>query len=547
MRQVIIAAVAAVGTGTVASAQTTVTFQQGVNGYTGAVDRYIGIVDTQLGADPQNQSVDGSTRTEIFLDGIETTGGLNSGGDTQGLFRFDGIIGNGVGQVPAGAFILDAKFTLTTATVSGAAPTGDEYGVARMLQPFDATTTWNSTGGNGIRSRDGESTRPLGKGFLDPLTQLNTAGNAYSADVTPLVQSWARGEPNHGLVVTAGGTDGWQIQTNGNADPNLRPKLEITYTTQRTQEKVIRQGLDGYAGTSMAWLQAYNSTAGDELTSDGLTLDNAYLDGPASRPGTPDDQAFIKFDNLFGTGPSQIKPTDNILRAYLVVTTAAYNSTPTGGTSPSTNQMTESIYEVRPVLVDWDLDPTDATKPTLFSEFGGGFGPQPGVELGAVADTTWSVIQDAEAYFDVTGVLQSWQNGSLTNYGFSLRAADSEEDGWAIHFLQNPDVAPRLVIITPADLIKGDLNFDGDVNNQDIAPFVEALTGTPTADVIFAGDVDNDGILNNQDIAPFVALLTSSRSVSETDLAPLMSLVPEPTSLSLLAAGAVLGLRRRRC
>jgi rhamnogalacturonan endolyase len=65
--------------------------------------------------------------------------------------------------------------------------------------------------------------------------------------------------------------------------------------------------------------------------------------------------------------------------------------------------------------------------------------------------------------------------------------------------------------------LRGDLNRDGAVNNQDIAPFVQALTN-PAA---FAhasgflpdafGDVNADGVLNNQDLSSFVSLLTSSR------------------------------------
>jgi hypothetical protein len=67
--------------------------------------------------------------------------------------------------------------------------------------------------------------------------------------------------------------------------------------------------------------------------------------------------------------------------------------------------------------------------------------------------------------------------------------------------------------------VLGDVNDDGQVNNQDIAPFVLALTNPqdfaqqyPQVPMPLVGDVNGDGVFNNQDIAPFVALLTGGKT-----------------------------------
>jgi hypothetical protein len=66
----------------------------------------------------------------------------------------------------------------------------------------------------------------------------------------------------------------------------------------------------------------------------------------------------------------------------------------------------------------------------------------------------------------------------------------------------------------------GDMDGNGTINNDDIAPFVLALTNTAAYAAAYpgipigpfgAGDINDNGAFNNDDIAPFVALLTGGR------------------------------------
>ena len=91
--------------------------------------------------------------------------------------------------------------------------------------------------------------------------------------------------------------------------------------------------------------------------------------------------------------------------------------------------------------------------------------------------------------------------------------------------------------------LPGDMDGSGAVNNNDVTPFVLALTDResylaayPRIGPDIVGDLDADGELNNNDIAPFIALLTGEGSGA----------IPEPFGAMLLAVGWMLVPNRPR-
>lgn len=145
---------------------------------------------------------------------------------------------------------------------------------------------------------------------------------------------------------------------------------------------------------------------------------------------------------------------------------------------------------------------------------------------------------------------QSWTISGLApytlakgSYVLSLSGTGILDDGGLL-LSNTPELAWDKFIL-------GDVNDDGQVNNQDIGPFVLALTSPqdfaqqyPQVPMPLVGDINGDGVLNNQDIAPFVSMLTGGKPASRPlpttrfpGVAPRVAVsVLEPTS-GRVAAG----------
>ena len=142
---------------------------------------------------------------------------------SQGLIRFDEVIGDEAGQVPKNSTIVSAKLSLMTGTTSGDESV-DGVALHRMLTDWNDASTWNSLTG-GVSANGSEAA-------TQPEFQLiaNVDDAAAIFDVSSAVASWITdASANKGwLLRNATGTDGWRSATSEAAAAD-RPALEITY------------------------------------------------------------------------------------------------------------------------------------------------------------------------------------------------------------------------------------------------------------------------------------------------------------------------------
>ena len=221
---------------------------------------------------------------------------------------------------------------------------------------------------------------------------------------------------------------------------------------------------------SMYIVEAFNDLF---INADNIGSGNDFLDG-----GDADTQALIRFDSIFVSDGGFVPDNAQIVRAELCVTTT--------DSFFSTNSGTAGEYGVREILNDWD-----------------GSGTFGDLNFGAFLDGEFGMIADALARFDVTSIVEGYQNGN-PNFGFNI-ASTGTTDGWGVRVSTTPEAPKLKVFWKDGDVLLGDVNCDGAVDLLDVAPFIELLTSggfSPKA------DINGDGTVDLLDVAPFVDLLT---------------------------------------
>lgn len=184
-----------------------ISLQEGVNGYSGTQDVLLfGMQpNTNFGQDP-------SLVVDFNPDPFDII---------QSLIRFDGLIGNGSGQIPLNSTILGATLSLTNNNSPGF-----EAVLHRMLVPWTEASTFNSLG-NGIQigseavSDPDDSVSPVPPAATDPLSNFS---------VIDSVQAWANGQTNHGWLIASNSGDGFVFFSSEAATASDRPLLTVSFT-----------------------------------------------------------------------------------------------------------------------------------------------------------------------------------------------------------------------------------------------------------------------------------------------------------------------------
>ncbi|HEV8701325.1 MAG TPA: LamG-like jellyroll fold domain-containing protein [Candidatus Polarisedimenticolia bacterium] len=286
----------------------TLTFQQGVDGYAGTVDTLIAF-DTP--------DADNSAATTITVDGSPLR---------HVLIRFDGIIGNGAGQVPPGATILSATLTVNVSNVSANAAA-----FHRMIQSWSATSTWNSLVG-GVQANGIEAVATA------DVSGASSATGPFSIGVTASLAAWSAGGSNLGWALLPGGTDGWGFDSSEAATVANRPRLAVTFTTDRSPNPPSNES----PATGSTGVSASPTLCVDASDPDGGQLTVTFKGRPTGQPAPqdftlialPDTQYYAQsYPATFSAQTQWI--VDNLLSRNIAFVTQLGDCTNDGNNIPS--------------------------------------------------------------------------------------------------------------------------------------------------------------------------------------------------------------------
>jgi hypothetical protein len=187
-----------------------------VNAYTPSADSF----PNGNGGSSVGTIVDGSTVDQGFVDGDNGTDSF----DQPYLVRFENLDLNFTE-------IVRAELIFVSGFASAAADSPQPWTIHRMLQDWNAATTYASLDSDGNPALT-PSAELMASGVIGPVAYTLPNANdteVVHLDVTSIVEAWRTGAANRGIYVGAveGSNNGWQFFTSGAADPSFRPHLRI--------------------------------------------------------------------------------------------------------------------------------------------------------------------------------------------------------------------------------------------------------------------------------------------------------------------------------
>ncbi len=171
-----------------------------------------------------------------YLDGRRVGADLGGPGQSaiHGLIKFEGIFGERDNQIPMGAVIVSARL------IGYSLNSCNGPNLHRVLAEWrDDTATWNNpfvsrNRMGGIQADDIEST--ASHASYGP-AKLPTGWRTF--DITPFVQAWSDGAPNHGVAWLPTGYDAYTIVSSEYGVVAQRPKLVVEYERLATAPTVL--------------------------------------------------------------------------------------------------------------------------------------------------------------------------------------------------------------------------------------------------------------------------------------------------------------------
>ncbi len=256
------------------SAQTTVTFQEGVGNYTGTVDTHI----RQTAA-----STSHGNATSVEWDTEETAGNANT--QKFALIRFDNIFGSGAYQIPPGASIQSATLRYVVSNIGNAANVND------VTVDWTEAETWNSFGGDAGVQTD-EYAASVG-------SASGAATGAQTVDVTASLAAWASNpSANRGWIFRPTGTDGVDIRSSEYSTSADRPSLTVVYSLATTPRI-----------TTSGTLNAFSSTPGNPSAEQNYAVSGSNLTGDITITPPADFELSLTSGSGFGAAPLTLTPS----------------------------------------------------------------------------------------------------------------------------------------------------------------------------------------------------------------------------------------------